>query len=116
MKRPLVRSKKARYYEKSFNKNYVHLTANAVHIGQVLFLDCLRNKRELEMNIPCNGVRRKIMCPYFDQSKQVCKVTPYDSNAKRDDSWKNHYCMNSSNCKTCGNYEAVRRGDYKIER
>ncbi|MCL2225823.1 MAG: hypothetical protein FWB96_12720 [Defluviitaleaceae bacterium] len=56
------------------------------------------------------------MCPYFNPSKQECKVTPYDSNAKRDDSWRSHYCTSSSNCKSCGNYEAAQRGDYKIER
>jgi len=56
------------------------------------------------------------MCPYYNPSKQECKVTPYDSNATREDSWRNHYCTSSSNCKSCGNYEAAQRGDYKVVR
>ena len=38
-------------------------------------------------------------------STSECKVTPCDSEARKDDSWKNHYCLSSSNCKDCGNYE-----------
>jgi len=56
------------------------------------------------------------MCPYFNPSKSECRVTPYDSSAHKDDNWKNHYCLNSSNCKSCGNYEAAQRGDYTIRR
>ena len=56
------------------------------------------------------------MCQYFNQSKQECRVTPHDSNARRDESWKNTYCLSNSGCKTCGNYEAAQRGDYKIVR
>ena len=56
------------------------------------------------------------MCPYYDSSTSKCRVTPYDSNAYRDGSARDYYCLSSSNCKSCGNYEAVQRGDYKIER
>jgi len=56
------------------------------------------------------------MCPYFNSSKQECRVTPWDSEAKRDSGWVSSYCNSSSSCKNCGNYEAKERGDYKIER
>ena len=56
------------------------------------------------------------MCPYFNPSRSECRVTPWDSAAYQDGSFKDHYCLDSSNCKNCGNYEAKERGDYKIER
>ena len=56
------------------------------------------------------------MCPYFNSTKSECRVVPFDSSAYQSGSYKDHYCTNSSNCKSCGNYEAVQRGDYKIER
>jgi len=56
------------------------------------------------------------MCPYFNPSKSECRVTPFDSEAKKEESWINYYCSSSINCKNCGNYEAAQRGDYKIQR
>ena len=56
------------------------------------------------------------MCPYFNQSKQECRVVIQDSNARREEAWKRDYCMNNSGYKRCGNYEAAQRGDYKIRR
>jgi len=56
------------------------------------------------------------MCPYFNPSKSECRVTPYDSNAHQSGNNKEHKCLSSDNCKTCGNYEAYQRGDYKMER
>ena len=56
------------------------------------------------------------MCPFFNPSTSECKVTPYDSSAYQDGNNKEQKCMSSSGCKTCGNYEAKQRGDYKIER
>jgi len=56
------------------------------------------------------------MCPLFDKSSSKCKVTPWDSSAYQDGSYKEYYCLDSDNCKKCGNYEKYERGDYKIER
>jgi len=56
------------------------------------------------------------MCKYFNPSKEECRVTPFDSEAKKEDSWINYYCNDSSNCKDCGNYEAAQRGDYQVTR
>ena len=56
------------------------------------------------------------MCPYFNESKQECRVTPEDKNARRDESWKRDHCKNTYDYKKCGNYEAAQRGDYKIYR
>jgi len=56
------------------------------------------------------------MCPYFNPSRSECRVTPSDSNAYQDGNNKEYKCMSSTGCKTCGNYEAAKRGDYKIER
>jgi len=56
------------------------------------------------------------MCPYFDHTTSRCKVTPSHSSAYQDGSYKEHYCLSSTNCQSCGNYEAFQRGDYKIER
>ena len=55
------------------------------------------------------------MCPFFNPSISGCKITP-TSNAYQDGSYKEHYCLNSNNCKSCGNYEAYQRGDYKVKR
>jgi len=54
------------------------------------------------------------MCPYFNPSKSECKVVPYDSSAKRDDSWVKTYCQ--GNYRSCGNYEAAQRGEYTVRR
>jgi hypothetical protein len=73
----------------------------------------------LIQNINYTNFNEKVgshMCPYFNSSKSECRVTPSVSDAKRDSSWINHYCNSSGNCKDCGNYEAAKRGDYKIER
>jgi len=56
------------------------------------------------------------MCPYFNPSEGECRVMPYDSNALRDDGCKNDHRLNSSGYRTCGNYEAAQRGDYRIVR
>ena len=56
------------------------------------------------------------MCPFFDYSTSKCKVTPWDSSAYRSGGDKEYYCLSSSNYKSCGNYEAYQRGDYKVER
>jgi len=56
------------------------------------------------------------MCPYFNPSRSECRVTPSDSNAYQDGNNEEHKCMSSTSCKTCDNYEAAQRGDYKIER
>jgi len=56
------------------------------------------------------------MCPYFNPSRSECRVTPWDSSAYQAGGHKDYHCLNSDNCKTCGNYEAAQRGDYKIER
>lgn len=56
------------------------------------------------------------MCPYLNPSTNECRVTPSDSDAYQDSERKNNICMDSSFHKSCGNYEAVQRGDYKIVR
>ncbi|MCL1996514.1 MAG: hypothetical protein FWG63_09935 [Defluviitaleaceae bacterium] len=57
------------------------------------------------------------MCPYFDPSSSKCRVTPWDSAAYQEGSFKEGYCESSSGgYKECGNYEAAERNDYKIER
>ena len=58
----------------------------------------------------------KNMCPYFNASRSECRVTPYDSSAYQDGNNKRDKCESSSGCTSCGNYEAAKRGDYKIER
>lgn len=55
------------------------------------------------------------MCPYFNLSKSECRVTPSSSSAYQSGSYKEHYCE-GGNHKSCGNYEAKERGDYKVER
>ena len=56
------------------------------------------------------------MCPYFNPSRSECRVTPSDSNAYQDGNNKEHKCMSDTGCKTCGNYEAAQRGDYRVVR
>ena len=56
------------------------------------------------------------MCPYFDSTTSKCRVTPHDSSALQDIQRAENICKNSSYYKSCGNYEAAQRGDYKIER
>ena len=55
------------------------------------------------------------MCPHYNPSKKECRVTPYDSSALQSDSKISSDCA-SSNHTNCGNYEAFKRGDYKVER
>ena len=55
------------------------------------------------------------MCPYFNPSTSECRVTPWDSSARQEGSFKDHYCT-GGNHTSCGNYEACQRGDYKIQR
>ena len=54
------------------------------------------------------------MCPVFDDASKKCKVTPWDSNAVRDANSIRQHCQ--GDYKKCGNYEAYKRGEYKIKR
>jgi hypothetical protein len=55
------------------------------------------------------------MCPFFNSSRSECRITPSDSSAYQDGSFKDYYCT-GGNHRACGNHEAYERGDYKIER
>ena len=57
-----------------------------------------------------------IMCEFRDSSNKRCKVSPSESQCYRDDNEQQTYCLSSYNFKSCGNYEAYQRGEYKIER
>jgi len=53
-------------------------------------------------------------CPFYKEKTNECTVTPWDHNAPRTESDRINRCCTERGWKTCGNYEAWERGEYKV--
>ncbi|MCL2079213.1 MAG: hypothetical protein FWH17_05125 [Oscillospiraceae bacterium] len=54
------------------------------------------------------------MCPVFDSNRNVCKVSPSESQCYKDASEAANRCKDSYNYNNCANYEAYKRGEYRV--